>query len=123
MSGWTEADVAEPNDDQFDRPFIGITAGGAVRVGDAFTLTFEEEPTVEETDDGDKVRADVTIEETDVRFPTDGDPLTGGDEARLSTSSARFLNALKAHAPVAGGTYVVTIEGTGYDAAYSIEEA
>jgi hypothetical protein len=50
----------------------------------------------------------------------EGAQLDDGAEATLMTSSARFLSKLADVMPVAGKTVNITIDGTGYDAAYSV---
>jgi hypothetical protein len=103
------------------RPLIGVTGGGRAMVGDKITLTFEDDGQEVETVNGDAIRFDVIMERS--TFPVldnEGAQLEDGAEATLMTSSARFLSKLAEVMPVAGKTVNITIDGTGYDAAYSV---
>lgn len=104
------------------RPLIGVTGGGRAVVGDIITLSFEDDGKEVETVNGDAIRFDVTFE--GATFPVtdnEGSQLEDGADATLMTSSARFLSKLAEVMPVAGQTVNITIDGTGYDAAYSVE--
>jgi len=103
------------------RPLIGVTGGGRAVVGDIITLGFEDDGQEVETVNGDAIRFDVTFE--GATFPVtdnEGSQLEDGAQATLMTSSARFLSKLADVMPVAGKTVNITIDGTGYDAAYSV---
>ena len=91
-------------------------------VGDHIQLVFEDDGQEVETVNGDAIRFDVTF--GSASFPVldnDGSQLDDGAEATLITSSARFLSKLADVMPVAEKTVTIHIDGTGYDAAYSVE--
>jgi len=121
---WTDEAQYTTVQETDSRPLIGVTGGGRAMVGDKITLTFEDDGQEVETVNGDAIRFDVIFERA--TFPvtgSDGGQLDEGDEATLMTSSARFLSKLADVMPVAGETVNIAIDGTGYDAAYSVDTA
>lgn len=123
MSNWTnDDDLTEPSETD-DRPLMGTTGGSRARTGDAYVLAFMDDGEKVDTANGERVAFDARLLEASFA-PVDGDgnEIDEGDDVRFMTGSARLLSELKAHAPVGGDAYRVAINGTGYDAAYSVEQ-
>lgn len=124
MASWTDDSAYTEPDDTDSTPLMGVTGGDRARQGDHYTLTFHDEGEEIETQNGDRIRFEATLEEASFS-PVDGDrdPIADGDDVTFLTGSARFLSELAEHAPVAGSTLRVDVTGTGYDAGYSIAPA
>ena len=124
MADWTDDDdLTEPTETD-DRPLMGVTGGQRARAGDSYTLAFTSDGEKTQTAQGERVQFDARL--LDATFsPDDGDGSTiaEGDDVVLMTGSSRFLSSLKPFAPVGGDVLRVTVEGTGYDAEYRVEEA
>lgn len=119
---WTENDELTEVSDMDNRPILGVTGGDRVRVGDEYVLTFEDDGEEIDTKQGLRAAFDAVLEEaTFAPVNGDGDDIPEGSEVRFMTGSSRFLSELAPHMPVAGKTFRVTIDGTGYDSAYTIE--
>jgi hypothetical protein len=115
-------DLTEPSDGDF-RPTVGVTGGQMARPGDTYTVTFNGDGEEKVIEGDDRVEFRITLESASFEMrTTDGDAVEPGEDYELLTGSARFLSELAAHTPVGGKTLQVTVTGTGYDAAYEIEE-
>lgn len=124
MSGWNENPEFTETESYDNKPLFGVTGGQRARAGDSYTLRFDSDGETVETEQGSRVAADAELVEASfVPVTSDGDEIEDGTPVRLMTGSSRFLGELAEHAPVGGKTLTVTVEGTGYDAQYSIAEA
>ena len=122
MSAWDNTELTEPKDGDYD-DMDAMTLLGDLREGDTVTLTFETD--MEEGEiKGDPVGVfEVTVEEIPRGVTSlDGNTVAAGDRLKLKTGSNRLLSEMKAFAPVDGKTLTIEVEGTGFDAAYSVSE-
>lgn len=117
---WTDSDIAQP-DEQSDRPKASIL--GDLRKGDEFSLTFESNGDEVTRDHGTQVAFDAVVHDIPSRVYTWSDEVVReGDSISFETSSSRLLLKLSNEMPLEGKTIKITVNGTGYDADYSIEE-
>lgn len=122
MTDWTDDDdLTEPNETDSE-PIMGVTGGQRAGVGDEYVLSFFSDGEPIDTDNGKRVAFDARLLDASfVVHDGDGNRVEDADDVRFMTGSSRFLAELKEHDPVGGDAYRVHVDGTGYDAAYTIE--
>ena len=120
MSDWANSDMTEVEEVD-NRPIMGTTGGRRAARGDAYTLAFLDDGETVETQNGERVAFDARL--VDATFnPTDGDGDVIDDDntdVRFMTGSSRLLAELSEHDPLGGKVVEISVDGTGYDAAYT----
>lgn len=121
MSWDSNPDLTEPAETD-EKPLFGVTGGQRAAKGDTYTVTFHGDGEEVETSNGIRAAFDATLEEASFR-PVDGDgeAIPDGTEIRFMTGSTRFLSQLAELQPVNNKTVLVKVDGTGYDAGYTLE--
>lgn len=104
-----------------DVPVMSTLGGGTAEKNDCFTLQLHSEAILLNTNRGTVITFDASfIDATFAAIDRDGNRITSGDRIRFQSKSVRLLSEFMEFNELAGKTVVISIDGTGLNASYSV---